>query len=225
MTGIVAIRPEPGLSATLEAGRAAGLDIAGWPLFELRALEWNPPDPTGIDALLIGSANAIRLAGPELTAFREKPVHAVGEATAVAAREAGLAVATVGKGGLQQLLGRLATCPLRLLRIAGAEHIPLVAPEGIVIETRIAYQSAPLPMPEEMAAAFRNGAVALLHSAAAARHFAAECDRLALPRNRIVLAALGPRIAAASGGNWKEVRSAQAPREAALLALARDMCH
>ncbi|MBS1240071.1 MAG: uroporphyrinogen-III synthase, partial [Proteobacteria bacterium] len=63
------------------------------------------------------------------------------------------------------------------------------------------------------------------HSAEAARHFTAECDRLGLDRANIALAALGPRIAAAGGGGWREVRSAQSPREAALLALARDMCH
>jgi uroporphyrinogen-III synthase len=221
----MAIRPEPGLSATLAAGRAAGLDMEGWPLFELRALEWKPPDPASIDALLIGSANAIRFGGPGLVAFKEKPVHAVGEATAEAAREAGFTVASVGEGGLQKLLGRLATRPLRLLRLAGAEHVPLVSPEGILLETRIAYRSAPLPMPGEMAEMLKEGALVLLHSASAARHFAAECDRLALPREAIALAALGPRIAAAAGAGWARLRSAEVPRETALLALAVDMCH
>jgi uroporphyrinogen-III synthase len=225
VTKVISIRPEPGLSATLAAGRAVGLDIAGWPLFELRALAWEPPDPEGISALLIGSAAAIRLAGPGLAAFADKPVHAVGEATAEAARAAGFRVATVGEGGLQKLLGTLATGPLRLLRIAGAEHVPLIAPEGIRIETRIAYESAPLPMPDGLADALREGALVLLHSAAAARHFAAECDRLELSRTPIALAALGPRIAAAAGVGWAQVRSADSPREAALLALARDMCH
>ena len=225
MTRVVALRPEPALSVTLAEGRAAGLDIAAWPLFEYRALDWQTPDPATIDGLLIGSAAAFRFGGPALAGFRDKPVHAVGQATAAAAREAGLAVATVGEGGLQKLLGRLATRPLRLLRLAGAEHVPLVAPEGIALETRIAYELAALPMPEAMTAELREGAVVLLHSAAAARHFAAECDRAGLPRDRIALAALGPRIAAAVGAGWARVRSAEVPRDPALLALARDMCH
>ena len=225
MSRIVAIRPEPGLSATLAAGRAAGLDIAGWPLFELRAREWQPPEPSTIDALLIGSAAAIRLGGAGLAAFRGKPVHAVGEITAEAAREAGFAVASVGGGGLQKLLGKLATRPLRLLRLAGAEHVPLAPPEGITLETRIAYESAPLPMPGEMAQELAQGALVLLHSAAAARHLADECTRLGMSRERISLAALAPRIAEAAEAGWADVRSAAVPREAVLLALARDMCH
>jgi uroporphyrinogen-III synthase len=225
VTRVVAIRPEPALSATLAEGAAAGLEIAGWQLFEYRPLAWQAPDPATIDGLLVGSASAIRLGGPALAAFLDKPVHAVGDATAAAAREAGFAVATVGEGGLQKLLGRLATRPQRLLRIAGAEHIPLVAPEGIELETRIAYELAALPMPEPMAVVLREGAVVLLHSAAAARHFTAECDRAGLSRSGIALAALGPRIAAAAGAGWAQVRSAEMPREGALLALARDMCH
>lgn len=225
MTRVVGIRPEPALSTTLSEGRAAGLDIAGWPLFEYRALDWQAPEPAAIDGLLIGSAAAIRLGGPGLVGFKHKPVHAVGEATAETAREAGFSVAIVGEGGLQKLLGKLATHPQRLLRLAGAEHVPLIAPDGIELETRIAYELAALPMPEEMVAALSEGPVVLLHSAAAARHFAAECDRTGLARERITLAALGPRIAAAAGAGWAQARSAATPREAALLALARDMCH
>lgn len=225
MTRAVAIRPEPALSRTLAEGREAGLDIAGWQLFEYRALGWEPPDPAAIDGLLIASAAAIRLGGAALAGFRDRPVHAVGEATAAAVREAGFTVATVGESGLQNLLDTLATRPRRLLRVAGAEHVPLVPPAGIILETRIAYDVAALPMPDDMAAALRGGAVVLLHSAAAARHFAAECDRLGLARERIALAALGPRIAAAAGMGWKQVRSAGSPHEPALLALARDMCH
>ncbi|HEX7711778.1 MAG TPA: uroporphyrinogen-III synthase [Sphingomonadaceae bacterium] len=225
MRRIVAIRPEPGLSATLEAGRAAGLEIAGWPLFEYRPRDWQAPDPGQVDGLLVGSASAIRLAGPRLDRFRDKPVHAVGEATACAADRAGLRVETVGDAGLQKLLGRLATRPLRLLRLAGAEHVPLIAPEGIELETRIVYGLDMLPLPPQLADLLREGAVVLLHSAAAARHFAAECDRRGVLRAPIALAALGPRISAAAGSGWAAVRAAQTPTEAALLALARDMCH
>ena len=68
------------------------------------------------------------------------------------------------------------------------------------------------------------GALVLLHSAATARHFAEECDRLGVPRARITLAALGPRIAAAAGAGWGAVHIAPQPDEAALLQLAFDLC-
>jgi len=41
---------------------------------------------------------------------------------------------------------------------------------------------------------------------------------------RITLAALGPRIAAAAGEAWTAVHTASRPDEAALLALAVDLC-
>ncbi len=223
-TSVIAIRPEQGCSATVEAGRAMGLAIDCHPLFEIRPLAWAPPPSEEIDALLLGSANAVRHGGPGFEAFRAKPVYAVGEATATAAAAAGFTVAAAGSGELQSLLDTLAG-PLRLLRVTGAEHVPLMPPHGIEIITRVAYESVPLPLPQPLAGRLGEGALVLLHSAAAARHFAAECTRCGIPRSAVGLAALGPRIAAAAGHGWREVRSAPEPREVALLALARQMCH
>lgn len=223
-TAIIAIRPEPGCSATVAAGREAGLVIEAFPLFEVRPIAWQPPAPDQIDDLLLGSANAVRQGGVGLEAFKAKPVYAVGEATAREAEAAGFTVAASGRGDLQSLLDTLSG-PLRLLRLAGAEHVPLTPPAGITIEERIVYQSAPRPMPEALVERLRGHALVLLHSAAAARHFGSECDRNAIDRSTIGLAALGPRIADAAGGGWQALRSAPQPSEAALLALAREMCH
>jgi uroporphyrinogen-III synthase len=221
---VIAIRPEPGCSATVEAGRALGLAIEGHPMFEVRPLAWDAPPADEVDALLLGSANAVRHGGRALEAFRDKPVHAVGDATAAAAEAAGFTIASFGRGELQALLDTLAG-PLRLLRLTGAEHVPLAPPPGVELVTRVAYESVSLPLRAALAGELGQGAVVLLHSAAAARHFASECVRLAIPRSAVGLAALGPRIAAAAGAGWREVRSADEPREAALLALAHDMCH
>lgn len=226
MSGLIfVIRPEPGLSATLRAARMVGLDATGIALSEIRAVPWTPPAPDDVDAILLGSANALRHAGPQLARYTGMPAYVVGEATARAARDAGLAVEMIGEGGLQAVLDRLAGRTCRLLRLAGAEHVALVPPEGVRIMTRVVYENVALGLPEAAAARLGEGAVVLLHSAAAARHFAAECDRLGIARHRIVLAALGPRIADAAGAGWAEVRRADLPRDSALLALVRDMCH
>ena len=222
---LFAIRPEPGLSATLCAAREQGLTIHGEALSQIRPLPWQAPDPASIDGLLIGSANALRHGGPTMAQLRDKPAYVVGEATAEALRDAGFAVAAVGEGGLQGVLDRLAGQRLALLRIAGAEHVPLNPPADISIQLRIAYENAVLPVSDAFAGRLREGGVVLLHSAAAARHLAAECDRLGLARGKLALVALGPRIAVAAGEGWAECRIATAPREADLLALARDMCH
>ena len=221
MTRIVAIRPGPGLSATLDAGRELGLEIHGSPMFEIRALAWHGPDPASIDALLIGSANAIRHGGAQLALYLDKPVHAVGKTTAAAARSAGFEVAAVGEGGLQAVLDTVAA-PARLLRVAGAEHVPLTAPKGVEIETVIAYESAALPLDPALVDAERT--IVLLHSAAAAQHFAQECNRLGIDRSALEIAALGPRIASSAGKDWAAIHIASRPDDAELLALVRSLC-
>lgn len=220
---LLALRPEPGLAATLERAGAMGLAITGHALSEIRAVAWDCPDPAGIDGLLIGSANAILHGGPHLAQLREKPVYAVGEATAAAARAAGFAVAMTGSGGLQGVLDAIAA-PCHLLRIAGEEHVPLTPPTGVTFAEVIAYRSVALPLDPAAALLGSGKALVLLHSAATARHFAAECDRLGLARAAIALAALGPRIAAAAGEGWGAVHTAATPDEGALLQLAFDLC-
>jgi len=223
MRPVIAIRPEPGLSATLGTAREAGLPVTGVPLFEVRPIGWDPPPPEQFDALLIGSVNAIRHAGASLADYRHLPVHAVGRMTARVAAEAGMRVGQRGEGGLQDLLDSTAV-PKRFLRLAGEAHVALDPPAETKITTRIVYESAAMPMPARLADLLREGALVLLHSGVAAVHMAAECDRLRIDRARIALAALAPRIASAAGKGWARVRSAERPEDAALLALARDMC-
>jgi uroporphyrinogen-III synthase len=221
---IIAIRPEPGCAATVAAGLAMGLAIAGYPLFAVEPLAWQAPDTAQIDAVLAGSANAFRHGGSVLDRFRDKPVYAVGQATAESARTAGFAVAATGSGGLQTLLDSAVPQGLRLLRLSGEDHVPVNAPPTITIVTRIAYVSRALPIGAAMAGQLADGALVLLHSAVAARQLADECDRLGLARSHIRLAALGPRIADAAGQGWRALASAASPDDAALLALARELC-
>jgi uroporphyrinogen-III synthase len=221
---ILAIRAEPGCRATVAAGREAGLAITPCPMSEIRPVPWTMP-PDAFDGLLLGSANALRAGGALVDNLVDKPVYAVGEATAAAARKAGFSIAGTGPGRLQALLDSLAGQSLRLLRPTGREHVPVVPPPGIEIETAIVYESMGLPLPPSAAEVLRSGALVLLHSAATARHFAAECGRLEVPQARVRLAALGPRIAREVGTGWSALRSAANTNEAALLALAREMCH
>lgn len=221
---VLALRPEPGLAATLEQARAMGLAITGHALSEIRAVAWDCPDPAGIDGLLIGSANAFLHGGPNLAALTGKPVYAVGEATAAAARAARFAVAMVGSGGLQGVLDAISV-PCHLLRIAGEEHVPLTAPAGVTFAEVIAYRSVALPLDPVAGLLEQSGVLALLHSAATARHFAAECDRLGLARSGIALAALGPRISDAAGAGWSAVHTAPRPDETCLLEMVFDLCN
>lgn len=220
---LLALRPQPGLAATLEKAHAMGLGITGHALSEVRAVAWECPDPAGVDGLLIGSANAILHGGANLACLTAKPVYAVGEATAAAARAAGFTVAMTGSGGLQGVLDAIPG-PCHLLRIAGEERVPLTPPAGVTMAEVIAYRSVHLSLDPAVPLLAAGAALVLLHSAATAQHFASECDRLGLARAGITLAALGPRIAAAAGDGWAAVHAAPRPDEAALLALVFDLC-
>jgi uroporphyrinogen-III synthase len=219
---LIVVRPEPGNAATLAAARDLGLDAHGFPLFDVAPLEWDCPDPAGFDGLLAGSANVFRHGGAALAALRGLPAHVVGQITAEAAEAAGFRVGSIGEGGLQVVLARL--LGQRLLRLAGEKHIALVPPPGTAIETRTVYAARPLPLPAPLAAMLQGPAVVLLHSGEAARHFAAECERLGTARGDIALACLAPRIADAAGPGWRAVATAAARSDSALLALAGQMC-
>jgi uroporphyrinogen-III synthase len=223
MTALFVIRPEPGNGTTVAAARGLGLNAQGTPLFEVSPRDWNRPDGH-FDALLIGSANALRHGGPRLAELRHLPVYAVGEATAGVARNSGFTVAAIGQRGLQDLLDRLDPGHRRLLRLAGAERVALSPPSGVELVERVVYASEPIALPEALADALRGGGIVLLHSAAAARHFAFACERLAIPRAALSLACIGPRVAEAAESGWADVQSAPEPTDCALLALARGMC-
>lgn len=223
MSYVLAVRPEPGLAATMAAGEELGLNMIGYPLFEVRALDWQCPDPASIDALLIGSANAIRHGGAALGRLKDKPVHAVGETTAAVAREVGFTVATTGSGGLQNVLDQV-EAPTRLLRIAGAERVPLVPPEGVEMTEAVVYEAVALELPEPLRPLHDLGLTVLLHSAAAAEQFDRESRRLALQRSRIRLAVIGPRVASSAGKGWHSIHVSPAPSDRALLEMVREVC-
>ncbi len=228
---VLVVRPEPGLSATVAAANAMGLNAIGYPLFEIEPLSWECPDPSGIDALLIGSANAIRhgfpVGGAALARLGSKPVYAVGQSTAQIARDAGFEVAVAGTGGLQNVLDSVPP-QTRLLRVAGADHVPLNVPASVSMETVIAYKSVPRELPEPLRPLQDFGLIVLLHSAAAAHQFVRESRQLALDRGRITLIAIGPRVAEAAGAGWRAIHVSPQPNDDALLEMAleitREVC-
>jgi uroporphyrinogen-III synthase len=222
MMPLIVIRPEPGCSATLAAAQKMGLATQGFPLFRIAAKDWQAPAAKAFDALLLGSANALRHGGAGLKLYAGKPAYVVGEATALAAREAGLVVVSSGSGGLQEVLDKAAHP--RLLRLAGDEHVALEPPPGITLAERITYVSLPQPMPAALAEMLVRPAVVMLHSAAAARHFAGECGRLGIERNNLILAVISPRTAEAAGPGWGRIATAAQPSDHALLALAGHLC-
>ena len=215
MRQLLLVRPEPGLSASAERARQAGLDVICCPLFRIDPLEWELPDPNGYDGLLLTSANALRYGGSKLGDLKSLPVHAVGAATADAARAAGLEVATVGESDLTDLLTKLPV-EKRLLHLAGDDHRQAATRHRI--DRRIIYRSAPIEQPGLPPI---DGLVVAVHSPRAGARLAELEDQ----RARTAIAAISVAAANATGGGWERVEIAERPNDSSLLALAASLCH
>lgn len=218
MTRVLVLRPKPGATATLERARQLGLDAVAIPLFEIEAVDWEAPEPGSFDALLLTSANAVRHAGDKLRDLRGLPVHAVGAATAEAAREAGFDVASTGDAGVDRLLGSI-EADLKLLHLVGEDRKrPAEARQKITTVT--VYRSKPL---DGVAIEPAMGGVALVHSPRAGKRLA-ELVR-ADDRGHLAVAAISRIAAYAAGQGWSTIEAAEAPNDDALLALAERLCN
>jgi uroporphyrinogen-III synthase len=216
MKRVLVLRPEPGASRTVEAARQRGLDPVSAPLFEIEPLAWEAPEASRFDALLLTSANAVRHGGNGVKGLRALPVHAVGQATADAARDAGFSVASVGSEGVEQLLASLPR-DLRVLHLAGQERVlPGNAAQAITVVP--VYSAKALPSPDLTES---DGSVALIHSARAGRRLA----ELVANRGEIAIAAISSTAADAAGNGWAAVEVAERPDDEALLVLAARLCN
>jgi uroporphyrinogen-III synthase len=207
---LVILRPEPGGSRTAARAEAMGLQPRLLPLFTIVSIPWTAPDPAQFDTLVLTSANAVRHGGDELDKLKGLPVHAVGQATAALAEDAGFRIASVGRGGRGQMM---LPAGQRLLHLAGRDHVGTGAMQIIeVYEARVVDSPPGLEQ-------LRDSVVAV-HSPRAGRRLA----ELVTERGRIAVAAISPAVAEACGTGWQELRAADAPNDSALLALAARLC-
>ena len=215
MRRLLVLRPEPGATATVERARERGLDAFAVPLFEIEPVEWDAPDPSGFDGLLLTSANAVRCSGEKLKALRELPVYAVGEATAEAARQAGFPIAAVGDGDIERLLGSIEQ-KLSLVHPCGEDRrTPSNTAQQITVVP--VYRAKSIEAPD---LGHTEGVVALIHSPRAGRRFA----ELIGTRASVSIAAISRAAAEAAGKGWETVEFAATPNDDALLALASRLC-
>lgn len=215
MRRVLVLRPEPGASETVRKARERGVETMSIPLFEIEPVEWSAPDAAGFDGLLLTSANAVRHGGEQLQKVRALKVYAIGEATALAARDAGFEVAATGEAGIDRLLDGIAP-DLNLLHLGGADRRLPPRPRQRIISI-VAYRAKPAPAPDLSAA---PGSVVLIHSPRAGKRFA----ELVSERDSTVIVAISPAAAEAVGAGWEGVEAAEHPTDDALLALAARLC-
>lgn len=216
MRRLFVFRPEPAASRTAARAKELGLDAVALPLFKLERIEWEAPDPSAFDAILLTSANAVTMAGDELQHLRSLPVHAVGDATAAAAEVAGFGMASTGRGGVDDLLADVPSSA-RLLHLCGEDRRPSTQPRQISVIP--VYRAATVETPNLDAV---ENAVAVVHSPRAARRLGE-----LLPKERratVHVAAISASTAECAGAGWASVRIARSPTDEALLALAARLC-
>ena len=216
MKRVLVLRPEPAAAATAQRARALGLKPVVVPLFEVEPAVWDAPDPSGFDALLLTSGNAIRVGGDQLQALRGLPVHAVGDRTAEAARDAGFDVASSGDADVDRLLDSLDP-ELRLLHLCGEDRREAQESRQKITPV-IVYRSTARDKVDLAAAA---GSVALVHSPRAARRL----GELVRNKESVAIAAISTAAADAAGFGWASVEAADRPTDEALLALAVRLCN
>jgi uroporphyrinogen-III synthase len=222
MRRIAVLRPEPGNEATAARVEAIGLEAVRLPLFDVVPLPWSAPEPEQFDALLLTSANAVRVAGDRLALFRSLPVLAVGRATADAARLAGLEVMLTGRSDAASLIDQAERSgKSRMLHLGGRDRT--VDRGGPVAQVIAVYASEPVPISADRLRALQ-ASVALLHSARAALRLGELLAAHGQPREAIGIAAFSAAVAKVAGAGWASIAIAAAPSDTALIeaACARD---
>ena len=215
--GAVVLRPEPGNAQTAARLEGLGIVVQRCPLFAVAPVAWTPPEPSGYDALLLTSANAVRHAGPGLQALSALPVLAVGTATAAAARAAGLTITALGDTDAAAVIDHGRTLGFaRLLHLAGRDRTDAV-PDAVTV-----YASDPVELAAAAVQAWTDH-LALLHSPRAARRFASLVDQHDVARQQIGIAALSAAVAETAGGGWATRVAADRPDDARLAALAASL--
>jgi len=219
---LLVTRPEPGNSATIARAAALALDAYAMPLFAAQAVPWTAPSAGDFDALLLTSAQAVRLAGPQLARLTALPVYAVGTATADAATAAGLTVAQVGDADGQSLLDAMTSAKVgRILWLCGRERSDL-APRGARMQSLACYAVDSVAPPSGWSHLIAAPAILLAHSRRAAQRIG---ELVGPDRAHLTVIAISPAVATAAGDGWAEVATAAQPTDAALLALAHALCH
>ncbi len=211
---VIVLRPEPGSAETVARLAALGITATALPLFIVEPVAWDVPSTLLFDALLLTSASAAHHAGEAIAALRALPALCVGEATATAAREVGLTVARVGKGGVSELLAEASD---RLLWLCGENRSALPRRIAATVTALPVYRARALAV---SAGVLDQSCIAMLHSTRAAQRLA----ELAGDRARISIVAISAVVAAAAGDGWQSIAIAPRPDDAEMVAIAAKLC-
>ena len=229
---VLVTRPEPGAAATARVLRERGYKVIVDPALKIERLSPELPPPDAVDVVLVTSAQAAFALGP----YRHKPVLAVGEATARAARREGALDVTAAAGDWEDLadlaLDR-GKAPQRFLHLVGSEQAgeldKVLRAEGHGYAAIVVYRASPSDAltARTKAALSRGGIDAVtLFSPRSARIWRSliEAEDFADTIQDLIAVCLSPAVAAAiDDWPWREVRTAERRDQNALLDCLDDL--
>ncbi len=227
---VLITRPREDAEPLARQLRAAGHEVCIEPMMTIRPVAGPPPDLKRFQAVLLTSANGAR-ALARVTTVRDRPVFAVGAATARAARAAGFHPVEEAAGDVDALARlvaeRLAPDAGPLLHVAGTvvagDLAGQLASRKFTMERAVLYEAcAAARISDETAAALSAGAIdmALFFSPRTARIFAdlAQAQGLDEACRGVIAGCLSAQVAkAAAALTWRDVVTAPEPRQDALL--------
>ncbi|MHC8508250.1 MAG: uroporphyrinogen-III synthase [Rhodospirillales bacterium] len=227
-------RPAADTAEASAALEAQGHTVIQAPMLEIVFLDGPPVDLRPYQGVLATSANGVRALARRASA-RDRPLYAVGDATAEEARRAGFTRIQSAEGDVQALAAMvLPLNPLAgpFLHAAGTalagDLAAILGRANHTVERARLYEARPLEiLPEFVKTALKEGRVdgVLIYSPRTAAAFARAVEAAGLTGALAgaALFALSPAVAAAGGGPpWRAVRTAPRPTGAAMLALAGE---
>lgn len=221
MRPVIILRPEPGAGETAARARTLGLTVGLCPLFEARAVAWTAPAAAQFDALLLTSAQAARLAGPQLVAYRNLPTYAVGGATARALAAQGFDSIVSGDQDGNAIAARIAADGHRRVLHLGGRTVAAIAQGPLSIQRTIIYEMVGRAG-TELAKLLQPGAVLLIHSPRAGQKVA---DLVPVDlRDQFHIVAISPAALSACGDGWASAQTPDRPDDERMLALAARLC-
>lgn len=229
-------RPQPAADATAGRLAAAGFRPLLLPLTEIAPLAHEAASFPDCDAVAITSANAIRHAGREfLRMLADRPLHAVGERSADAARQAGFRKVLAGKAGnADALAAHILAQPKRprnVLYLAGRPRTgrleAVLEAAGIGVDVVEVYAAEPIPYERVVfeTMLLQQGALSvLIYSAHAARVLVqqAKAHGVVISGSDIRFCAISDAAAAPLEALNGSVVVAKSPDEDALFDLLHD---
>lgn len=219
---VIICRPQLGAEETARRARKLGMTPVSYPLFTIEPLDWTPPPVDDFDAMMLTSANAPRQAGQAMAGYAGLPVFATGDATASEAVARGFASVTVAPPDAQSVTEAITRAGhRRVLHLCGKD-VRDVAADALHITRTPVYHAREAGDATGIAAVLEAGSIILVHSPRAGARIGmlVPVDR----RATLAIVAISPGALDATGMGWARAEAAAAPGDAAMLALAAQIC-